>query len=133
LELAKDCSFRNIFVESDYEKIIKLINNGKEAARTYLGSVVSKIRNLKDYFDFACLFHVSRKDNNESHLLWISCISCVFYFSFDWVFVWMRSTKIRVMKNFWKKKKLGFLILFYEDDEGWMKMKMMEEEEEESK
>lgn len=32
LELAKDCSFRNIIVESDCEKIIKLINNGKEAS-----------------------------------------------------------------------------------------------------
>jgi hypothetical protein len=68
-QLALDCCFRDVIIESDNNTVITLINSSMSLPSSYLGNIVWGIKCISIRFR-SCLFrHISRKANGAAHLL----------------------------------------------------------------
>jgi ribonuclease HI len=69
INLAKDCGFQNVLIESDCERAISLIRSTACNPRSYVGDVVRSIRNTGGQFRNCSFRHVHREANQAAHLL----------------------------------------------------------------
>jgi len=69
MHLALKCGFRCVIFESDYELVVQLLKKEIRNQRSYIGSMVKEMLDLKTKFEY-CLFSFSpRSCNRVAHTL----------------------------------------------------------------